>query len=74
MYDYRETIKEDIKTWIDENMEAGEVRERIENDREGLVEELNNDLWIADSVTGNASGSYTFNSYEAEENLCHNNV
>jgi hypothetical protein len=23
-------------------------------------------------VTGNASGSYTFNTYEAEENICHN--
>lgn len=72
MYDYRETIKEDIKTWIDENMETEEVRERIENDREGLAEELNESLWVEDSVTGNASGSYTFNTYEAEENLCHN--
>ena len=25
-----------------------------------------------DSVTGNASGSYTFNTYQAEENICHN--
>lgn len=72
MYDYREAIKEDIKTWIDENMETEEVRERIENDREGLAEELNESLWVEDSVTGNASGSYTFNTYEAEENLAHN--
>jgi hypothetical protein len=72
MYDYREVIKEDIKTWIEENMETEEVRERIENDREGLAEELNESLWIEDSVTGNASGSYTFNTFKAEENLCHN--
>lgn len=72
MYDYREAIKEDIKTWIDENMETKEVRERIENDREGLAEELNDSLWVEDSVTGNASGSYTFNTFKAEENLCHN--
>ena len=25
-----------------------------------------------DSVTGNASGSYTFNAWKAEEYLCHN--
>ena len=27
--------------------------------------------WIADSVTGNGSGSYTFNAWQAEENVCH---
>ena len=30
------------------------------------------DLWIDDSVTGNASGSYTFNTWTAEEYICHN--
>ena len=29
-------------------------------------------MWLEDCVTGNASGSYTFSSWEAEENLCHN--
>ena len=29
-------------------------------------------MFISDSVTGNASGSYTFNTWQAEENLCHN--
>lgn len=72
MYNYREAIKEDVKTWIGENMKTSEVIERLENDREGLEEKLNNDLWIENSVTGNASGSYTFDSYEAEENLAHN--
>jgi hypothetical protein len=33
---------------------------------------LNDRLFIEDSVTGNASGSYTFNAWQAEENLCHN--
>ena len=27
---------------------------------------------VADSVTGNASGSYTFHAWQAEENICHN--
>lgn len=29
-------------------------------------------MFAYDGVTGNASGSYTFNLWEAEENLCHN--
>lgn len=29
-------------------------------------------LWVEDSVTGNGSGSYTFNTWDAEEYLCHN--
>ena len=33
---------------------------------------MNEVLFTEDSVTGNASGSYTFNTYEAEENICHN--
>ena len=32
-----------------------------------LKEELNDKLFVDDGVTGNASGSYTFNSYEAKE-------
>ena len=27
--------------------------------------------YMADSITGNASGSYTFNTWQAEENVCH---
>ena len=29
-------------------------------------------MFIDDSITGNASGSYTFSTWKAEENLCHN--
>ena len=31
-----------------------------------------NMAFIADAVTGNGSGSYTFNTWQAEENVCHN--
>lgn len=37
-----------------------------------MEERLYDDLWTVDSVTGNGSGSYTFNTWEAEEYLCHN--
>lgn len=67
MYDYREQIKEDVKDavleWCNANMD---IREALA-DRETLEQEMNDALWIDDSVTGNASGSYFCNSYEAQK-------
>ena len=68
-YNYLETIKEDIRQWLEDNDWKDTYKDMT---REELEEKLNDDLWIADSVTGNGSGSYTFNTYEAEENICHN--
>lgn len=68
MYDYREAMTEDVKEWIKENIDLTEWTE----DREGLEQQLNDDLWAEDSITGNASGSYYCNSYNAEESIAHN--
>lgn len=68
MYDYREAVKDDVREYIENEINLNEWK----GNREGLEEKLNDDLWTCDSVTGNASGSYTFNAWEAEENLCHN--
>lgn len=72
MYNYRENVREDIENAISERMD--EIRAMIENGDclDEIVDTLNDWFWVDDSVTGNASGSYTFNSYTAEENLCHN--
>lgn len=67
-YDYRNAVLEDVKEYIENEINLDEWK----GDREGLEEKLNDDLWTVDSVTGNGSGSYTFNTYEAEENICHN--
>lgn len=67
-YNYFEAVKEDVKEYIRTEIDFQEWKER----REELEEQLNEDLWINDSVTGNASGSYTFNAWKAEENLAHN--
>ena len=67
-YDYREAVKNDVMDYIKNEIELTEWR----GNRDGVEEKLNDDLWTVDSVTGNASGSYTFNTYEAEENICHN--
>lgn len=74
MYDYKEAVKEDVVDYIRENYSADEIRENLETSaaRSDFEEKLNDILWVEDSVTGNASGSYTFNTWEAEENLCHN--
>ena len=66
-YNYREQVKSDILDYIAEN----EIKVTASN-REEVAEQLNEELWANDSVTGNASGSYTCNSWEAEENICHN--
>ena len=68
MYDYRNNILDDIRQYIDDNVDLNEWKGR----RDELEEQLNDDLWTADSVTGNASGSYYCNAYKAEEALCHN--
>lgn len=73
-YNYLENVKEDVKTAILDNYTKEEIKNAFKSleARDELYEKLYDDLWIDDSVTGNASGSYTFNTYQAEENLSHN--
>lgn len=66
-YDYLEAVKNDVLCWIDENLSLAEW-----DDEELLLDHLDSILFTADSVTGNASGSYTFNAYTAEEYIAHN--
>lgn len=66
-YNYYEAVKDDVREYIESEIDFAEF-----DTLEELEEKLNEDLWTVDSVTGNASGSYTFNAWEAEENICHN--
>ena len=77
-YNYLDAMHEDIRDYIDENrdkiLEAvnyGEGEE-IEDYMDEITEYLNETLWTYDGVTGNASGSYWFNTWKAEEAICHN--
>lgn len=70
-YNYNEAMREDIRAYIEENYTREEIAEEL-LDRSDWEDKLNERLWTEDSVTGNASGSYTFSTWEAEENLCHN--
>lgn len=66
-YNYLEAVTADVLDYIREEVNFSDF-DTIEE----LEEKLNDELWICDSVTGNASGSYTFNTWKAEEYLAHN--
>lgn len=64
-YNYLDAVKSDIEYVLDDyismygnDVDADEIRQR-----------LNDDLWTDDSVTGNGSGSYTYNREEAKKYL-----
>lgn len=63
-YNYKKSIKEDIRKYIKENI-ADEEIERLFARKD--IETLSDIMWCEDSVTGNGSGSYTFNSGKAKE-------
>ena len=66
-YDYRQAVRDDILDYIKEH----DIQVTNKN-REEVQGFLYDTLFVEDSVTGNASGSYTFNTWKAEEYLCHN--
>ena len=70
-YNYLQAITDDVITAIKDNYTPDDIRERL-TDRDEWAQQLNDDLWIDDSVTGNASGSYFCNAWRAEECICHN--
>lgn len=65
-YNYQAAMKEDVLEYISENYTQEELLEKLK-DKDNFYEDLNNDLWVYDGVTGNASGSYTFNTWKAKE-------
>ena len=70
-YNYHAAIKSDIQEYIDDNYTQEEILEQLK-DKDAFIEKLHDDLWVEDSITGNASGSYTFNTWQADEFICHN--
>lgn len=60
MYNYFKEETEDVRNYIENEIDFSEFE-----DLEELEQYLNDTLWTEDSVTGNASGSYTFNRVQA---------
>lgn len=71
-YDYREAVKADIRKWLQENRSLDELKDDLSIDEGNTFVNLYDEVFCVDSITGNASGSYTFSRWQAEENLCHN--
>lgn len=67
-YNYLEAMKKDIKAYLEDEFEY----KYAELEKEELQEQLYDDLWAVDRVTGNASGSYTFCRETAKEYVSEN--
>lgn len=68
-YNYFKAVCDDVReviaeSWADRFADFETLDE--------LREALNDELWVCDHVTGNASGSYTFSTWQEEEYLAHN--
>ena len=66
-YNYLKNLEADIIMYIKDNKNI----EDLQKD-DDLFDTLYDELWAEDSVTGNGSGSYTFNAAQAEQNLAGN--
>jgi len=65
MYNYIDAMVDDMKVaFSDYDWDS--------TDREDLAIEMQDKFWVDDSITGNASGSYTCNSGVAKEYVCDN--
>lgn len=70
MKTYLEQVKDDIKTYLEYDRDIeNEILTGEYTDKDDLEQTLYDDLWIVDGVTGNASGSYTFNREEAKQHV-----
>jgi len=69
-YDYYKNVREDIKQRLNEWLDFDRINDYSDIDE--VINAVYDDFFNSDSITGNGSGSYTFNSWAAEENLCHN--
>lgn len=58
MQDYREQVRSDAEDAMRENLEYFDT-----------FDECMDSLIVDDAVTGNGSGSYTFNAWQAEQNV-----
>lgn len=66
-YDYYAALEEDVREYIKENIDFSKF-----TSKEELADSLDEECWVADSVTGNGSGSYTFSRAKAKEYVIDN--
>ena len=71
IYSYPSHVKQDIKEFIEKRLDSGTFGLLVQGD-EDTIEDVEDLLFTQDEITGNGSGSYTFNTLKAEENLTGN--
>lgn len=69
-YDYEYEVKNDCIDTIKDRIEQGDIRPGMTYDE--VYDKLYEDFFVSDRVTGNASGSYTFNSFKAAHYISSN--
>ena len=62
MYNYLEAVKNDVRTAIEE----GRVYIDYDNEIDDIIVSIEDILWANETVTGNESGSYTFDKEKAK--------
>ena len=65
--EYIEQIQNDLMEIYGDQLKA--ILQAPEQDQDNLLYEIEDKAFCNDSITGNASGSYTFNAYEARSNV-----
>ena len=71
-YEYLKNETEDVISYLKENYSLQTLSSKTSKDRDSFCDQLEDALYTEDSVTGNGSGSYTFDQIEAEQNLVSN--
>lgn len=73
-YSYEKAVRADVHEWLDNELVCNEEYKKLledavsgDSDGSALYERCEDDMWVADSVTGNASGSYTCNRNKAKQ-------
>lgn len=71
IYSYPKAVKSDIREYLKDELDVGKFGLLIQGD-DDTIEDVREEAFEDDSITGNASGSYTMNSLKAEQNLTGN--
>ena len=72
IYNYLDQETQDVINYFKNELSTEEQQQYLQEDEEDFIDSLNSHLFNEDRVTGNGSGSYTFNTLQAEKNLVGN--
>lgn len=71
-YNYLREETKDVIDYIKNELTFTKRLDLLASGKQQAAEDLNEKLFNVDSITGNGSGSYTFNTLQAERNLVGN--